>query len=234
LLETVREQLAELRLSRGRIAAAEERLRREISELLHSRVQTRLLVAWHRLGQVVDLVRERPQEAGAAIEEVREEIDQIREREIRRASHQLHPAVIRVGLVPALRSLAGRFDEQFEVLLEVDRSLAALDDPAENRIPEELRLNAYRVVEEALANVARHAEASKVVIGLRVDDDRLELSVRDDGRGFDTSQRATGLGLTSIAMRVEAVGGLWDVVSAEGAGTTLVVSFPLGAVTAPV
>lgn len=233
LLETVREQLAELRLARGRIAAAEERLRREISELLHSRVQTRLLVAWHQLGQIAGLVHERPQEAVSALEQVREEIDQIREREIRRASHQLHPAVIRVGLVPALRSLAARFDEQFSVTLDVDPAVTALDDPADNKIAEELRLTAYRAAEEALANVARHAAARRAVLGLRLDGERLRLWIEDDGRGFDPSARGDGLGLTSIAMRVEAIGGDWQLRSAPGAGTTFTLVIPLGSAESP-
>jgi signal transduction histidine kinase len=228
LLETVREQLAELRLSRGRVAAAEERLRREIAELLHSRVQTRLLVAWHQLGQVLGVIRERPEVAVETVEQVREEIDQIREREIRRASHQLHPAVIRVGLVPALRSLAAQFDEQFAVGLDVDPAVTSLDNPADNRIPEDRRLTAYRAVEEALANVARHSQATAVTIRLGIDDTRLRLAVEDDGIGFDPAERRDGLGLTSIGMRVEAVGGSLELRSAPGAGTTLGLVIPLG------
>jgi signal transduction histidine kinase len=192
-----------------------------------------LLVAWHQLGQAVGLVRERPEVAIDAIEQVRDEIDQIREREIRRASHQLHPAVIRVGLVPALRSLASRFDEQFAVRLEVDPAVSTLDDPAENQIPEELRLTAYRAVEEALANVARHAQARSVAIGVALTDDSLGVSVADDGVGFDPARRPEGLGLVSIGMRIESVGGVWDLLTAPGQGTTLTLSIPLSSAAPP-
>jgi signal transduction histidine kinase len=229
LLEMVKAQVGELRRSRGRITAAEERLRREIGEMLHSRVQSRLLVAWHRLGQGIKLVKEQPDEATVLLTEVRDELDDIREREIRQASHLLHPAVLRVGLLPALRSLINTFGEQFEVELRADAAVRELDDPAENRIDEAIRLAAYRVVEQALANVAKHAGAAHVTVTVELHGrETLAIAVRDDGRGFDPSRRGDGLGLTSIATRVEAAGGDWDIASAPGVGTTLSLRLPIG------
>jgi signal transduction histidine kinase len=228
LLETVRAQIGELRRSRSRITAAEERLRREIGEMLHSRVQSRLLVAWHRLGEGIKLVQEQPAQAAALLAEVRDDLDQIREREIRRASHQLHPAVIRVGLAPALRSLGNTFEERFSVDVRVDPAVLALDDPADNQIEEALRLTAYRAVEEALGNVAKHADARQVVVSLALDGpSTLRVTVQDDGRGFDPSRRVDGLGLIGIATRIEAAGGEWGVASAPGAGTTVTLRLPL-------
>ena len=228
LLETVKAQVAELRRSRGRITAAEERLRREIGEMLHSRVQSRLLVAWHRLGQGIKLMKEHPDEATTLLAEVCDELDEIREREIRQASHLLHPAVLRVGLLPALRSLINTFGEQFDVELRADAAVRELDDPADNRIDETIRLAAYRVVEEALANVAKHAGAAHVTVTVDLEArETLVIAVRDDGRGFDPTRRGDGLGLTSIATRVEAAGGEWDIGSAPGAGTTVSLRLPV-------
>lgn len=230
LVVAVRDQFEELRRSRLQIIAADERLRREIAELLHGRVQTRLLVAWYKLGECESLLDTEPDKARTLLAQVREEIDEIREQEVRQASHLLHPSIIGVGLVPAIRSLSGRFEGYFPISVKVDPHLADLDGPVQNRIPEPLRLTAYRVVEEALTNVYRHAMANAVAVSLAVDDQRrLAIVVEDSGRGFNTARIKPGLGLSSIAGRVDQAGGTWQISSTLGRGTRLAVLLPLGA-----
>src|SRR5439155_22872993 len=153
LLRLLTRNVEELEESRRRITTADDRLRREIAELLHSRVLTRLLVVWTRLGQCADRIAADPAAAVEILRQVRAEVDQIGEREIRRAVYLLHPSVIRVGLVPAVRSLLTRFEESLASELRVDPAVAELDDPANNRISEPLRLATYRVLEEAINNV---------------------------------------------------------------------------------
>ena len=153
----LQQRVDELQESRRQITAAEERLRREIAEVLHSRVQSKLLVAGHQLGRVESMVDDDPASAKKLLAETRMELDEIREREIRDASHLLHPSIIRIGLVPAVRSLIGRFEDFFRISIEVDSHLPKLDNIVDNQLPEELRLTAYRCVEEALNNIQRHA-----------------------------------------------------------------------------
>jgi signal transduction histidine kinase/putative methionine-R-sulfoxide reductase with GAF domain len=227
LLAMTEGALGELQRSRQQVTAAEERLRREIAELLHGRVQSRLIVAWHRLGQCQRLLASDPAEASRILADVREEIDQVREQGLRQASHLLHPAVIGVGLVPAVRALLARYEDCFACALEVDGGLARLDDPVENHLPEPLRLTAYRVLEEMLANANRHARATRVMIRLTLDGHLLRVVVSDDGCGFDPDARGDGLGLVSIAGRVAQVGGSWSIESAPGAGTMVGVALPL-------
>lgn len=229
LLAVLREQVQELQESRRLITAAEERLRREVSELLHGRVQTRLLLAWHRLGQCETLMVEDPERARVLLSQIREEVDQIREREVRQASHLLHPSIIGVGLIPAVRSLAQGFEDQLQVAVKVDPRLAQLDHPSENQLAPPLRLAAYRAVEEALGNITKHARAKQVAISLGLDEDGrcLDMRVRDDGRGFDQATVRTGLGLSSISARVGQVGGTWSIASAPGQGTEVRVRLPL-------
>ncbi len=227
LLARLQEQVAALEESRLRLTAAEERQRREIAELLHGRVQTRLLVAWHHLGVCEQLLEQDPAQARALLQQVRAQLDEIREREIREASHLLHPAIIRVGLGPAVRSLAARFQEHLRVVVQQDPALAAVDDPAQNQIPEPVRLAAYRLVEEALNNAWRHAAAQTVTIVLERVGQQLAVRVQDDGQGFDPAQLRPGLGLSAIAARVTQVGGTWQLTSAAGHGTCLSAAFPL-------
>ncbi|HEY3108671.1 MAG TPA: ATP-binding protein [Chloroflexota bacterium] len=228
LLHLLQRNVEELEESRRRITTADDRLRREIAELLHSRVLTRLLVVWTRLGQCADRIAVDPAAAAEMLRQVRADVDQIGEREIRRAVYLLHPSVIRVGLVPAVRSLLTRFEESLASELRVDPAVAELDDAANNRIPEPLRLAMYRVLEEAINNVYRHANAGRVEVELGLAGPSLSLLVRDDGCGFDPSAARRGLGLGIVGDRVDQAGGSWSVASALGRGTTLRALFPLG------
>jgi signal transduction histidine kinase len=218
--------LSEARQASQRRTAADERLRREISEFLHSRVQSKLLVVWHRLGDVLKSIETDPTRATVLLTHLREELDRIREQEVRQASHLLHPTIIRIGLVPAVRSLAIRFEDYFRVTLDLDPAVIALDSPLMNRIPETVRLGAYRVIEEALQNVHRHGHAGLVEIAITLTaPDYLAVVISDDGIGFDSSDIKPGLGLTSISDRVEQCDGTWELTGRPGNGTTLRATF---------
>ncbi len=230
LLEDLRIRVEELQASRRQITAAEERLRRELAEMLHSRVQSKLLVAADQLGRAGQLMDVDPVEAKRLLFLSQSQIDDVREREVREASHLLHPSIIRIGLVPAVRSLINRFEDLFRVSLEVDPALATLDSVVDNKLPEELRLGAYRAIEEALNNIARHAHARLVemTVGL-TSERRLHIRVQDDGVGFDSAQLQPGLGLSSIDGRLNQLGGTWRIESQPGQGTKLDIELPLPA-----
>lgn len=228
LLEESRRHLAEVQESRRLLSAREDELRKNIAETLHGRVQNRLLVAGHWLGEALARLEHPRPEIRAYLEAARKEIDRVREEDVRQVSHLLHPAIIAAGLVPAIRSLAGRFEERVRITLEVDPRLAEADDLTCGGLPEPVRLAAYRVVEEALNNVWAHAGASEVqiVLGL-APPGQLQLSIRDNGRGFRRKQMTQGLGLRALGSRVEELEGSWEISSVPGEGTTLSVSLPL-------
>src|SRR5579885_1143733 len=197
--------------------AAQERLRAQVAEMLHGRVQTRLLLAYHQLNRAEAAWESDPARARQLVGEARAMIDQVREQDVRRSSHLLHPLTLREGLAPALASLARELDPRVKVDVEVDERLAHGD-----ALPSGLRLAAYRIVEEALGNVVRHAGASAATVRVALREDGcLSLSVRDDGRGFDPKGVEPGLGLSAIAARVAEQGGEWRVESAPGRGTTV-------------
>jgi len=224
----LRVQVEELRRSRQQITAAEERLRRQIGEMLHGSVQTRMLVADMQLAECDRLIQTDPHAAAAALAKARQTLEHIREHDVRQASHLLHPSIVRIGLIPAIQTLAERLDGHFDVRLQVDSQIEKLDNPLDNQIDEDIRLVTYRVVEEALGNAVRHAKARRVDVALALEaDEVLLLSVRDDGEGFDPEHARHGLGLSSIAGRVDQSGGTWGITSARGAGTTITARLPL-------
>ena len=225
LLAQLQAQVEELARSRGMITEAEERLRRELAEVLHSRVQNRLLMVWYRLEECQELLERDPVAAARLVAEVRDQLDEIREKDVRELSHRLHPSIIRAGLLPALETLAEEMP-RLQVAIVPDAAVEALDHSSHNGISETVRLTAYRVVEEALGNVAKHAQTTRVEVALHVVDGNLAIGVRDEGRGFDPQTLRAGLGLGSIAARVERMRGQWTIKSAVGQGTDLTILLP--------
>jgi signal transduction histidine kinase len=228
LLAQLQAQVEELARSRGLITQAEERLRRELSEVLHSRVQNRLLMVWYRLEEAQALMASDPAAAAQLVAEIRQQVDDIREQDVRELSHRLHPSIIRAGLLPALESLTEDFP-RLEIAIDADPQVRELDNAARNAIPEAVRLTAYRVVEESLGNIVKHAEANHVDVHLSVDRGELSIVVADNGRGFDVHAVRPGLGLGSIAARVGSIGGQWSIESAPGRGSRVSVLLPLSA-----
>ncbi|NAZ84976.1 sensor histidine kinase, partial [Kineococcus indalonis] len=151
--------------------------------------------------------------------------------EARRSLHDLRPEPLeRDGLVRALRDVVERWAADTGVAAEL------VVDRAPTDLPTAVEVALLRAGQEALANVARHARARRVVLTLAPMDDVVALDVRDDGRGFDPSATSSaphggtspgGLGLVGMRERVGALGGVVDVESAPGRGTAVSVRIPL-------
>jgi signal transduction histidine kinase len=128
----------------------------------------------------------------------------------------LRPAALdELGIEPALESLAGRAEVEVDLRVE----LAARPAP-------ELESTIYRLVQEALTNVAKHARASSVSVRVRDAEEALEVLVRDDGEGFDPHRRSSGYGLVGMRERLALVRGTLDIDTVPGGGTTLRASIP--------
>lgn len=220
--------LEEVQRTRRLLTAREDQLRREIAEVLHGRVQTKLLLAAHSLEQAERVWESDPAQSRAQFCTALEQIDQVREEEIRQASHALHPSVIRVGLLPALRSLIAGLAGRLQVGLTIDPQVAALDDSLRQVLTEPQRLALYRAVEEALANVLAHAGTERATVALDLAAPGwLRLRVTDEGVGFAADEVRDGLGLRSVVARVEGLGGTWQLESNGGQGTAFTVTLPV-------
>jgi signal transduction histidine kinase len=124
------------------------------------------------------------------------------------------------GLVAALRKYAAAAHTRDGVAVEV-----AVE--GERPLPPAVEEAAYRIAREALHNVAKHAHASRARVALEFRAGHLWLQIRDDGRGFDPSERArAGVGLSSMRERAEQLGGSLTLDSAPGAGTSLCAELP--------
>jgi signal transduction histidine kinase len=147
----------------------------------------------------------------------------------RRIIEDLRPSALdNLGLVTALEILAREFADQSGMAVQHTFEPVALEDDAE--------LVVFRLVQEAVTNIAKYAKARRVWIGLAMEDAQVEVSVRDDGVGFDPSLRSSSAhGLVGMRFRVEAEGGHLFVQSAPGQGTLIRVTLPVAApTTAPI
>ncbi len=208
------ESRAQLAASRARIVAAADETRRRIERDLHDGTQQRLVSLALELrlaqGTVPAELRELETEIGRVADELKGVIEDLRE-----IARGIHPAILSEGgLGPALRTLARR------AAIAVELDLAAIA-----RLPEPIEVAAYYVVSEALTNATRHAHASVVRVALKERDDRLHLSIRDDGVGGVDPAR--GSGLIGLRDRAEALGGSIEVSSPPGEGTLILVQLPL-------
>jgi signal transduction histidine kinase len=212
----VREANAALR---GLNDLLEEQTRR-ISHELHDQAGQLLASVYLAID---DLARDFPQQSGDRLQAMKGLLDGIEE-QLRRLSHELRPTILDdLGLLPALEFLGAGVSARHGLRVSVRGR-------PEERFPGPVETVLYRIVQEALNNVCKHAEASSVVITVNRDERHVHCSVRDDGVGFDpTAARVgnQGLGLIGIRERLTPLGGVLTVTSATGQGTELAIAVPL-------
>jgi signal transduction histidine kinase len=228
-LEALYGELRKRDEARGRllrkVITAQEEERKRIARELHD--ETCQMIS--ALGMSLDTVLSAP-----APQDLRTRVEEARALANRTLSgvHQLildlRPSVLDdLGLVPAIRWLAARHLEPLGVAVRCE-----LED-LDRRIPVEMETALFRVVQETLTNVARHARAESVLIQLSVSATTLEIEIEDDGEGFEPEAVTTaepsgrGLGLMGIRERVELLGGSVRIDSSPGQGARVLVRVPL-------
>jgi signal transduction histidine kinase len=205
-------RLAELRASRQRIVAAGDAERRRLERNLHDGAQQRLVAVALRLRLVRASIRRDPAAAEQFVTEAGDELVQSLE-ELRELARGLHPAALEHGLAAALEARAARMPVPTAVSCETREPL-----------PEPIALAIYLVVCEALANVAKHAQAKTVSIRVWRKGESVGIEIADDGVGG--ANPAGGTGLSGLADRVAALAGELRVTSPAGHGTVLTATLP--------
>lgn len=179
-----------------------------------------LLVAVHIALQ--ELALDLPAVFEGRIQKAKAGLDEIEEH-LRRLSHELRPTILDdLGLVPALQFLAQGVSQRSGLIATVEGS-------TDGRLPPMAETTVYRIMQESLNNVVRHAKARRVIIRLRGGAKTpLWCSIQDDGVGFDVSSAKAkrGLGLIGIEERLKALGGSLEIRSSPGGGTELLAQIP--------
>jgi signal transduction histidine kinase len=223
LIERQRELLAMRQQLAGQIgeaAAQEERSR--LARDLHDSIKQQIFSISVSAAGAQARWDSDPDGARAALADVRKSAQEAMV-EMRAMLQQLAPAPLeKVGLVQALR-------DQCEALsyrsgAQVTTAIGAL--PPDDRLPIGAQEAIFRIAQEALTNIARHARAQHVTLKLNADEDDIRMEIRDDGQGFDVNLPAQGMGLANMKARAEGVGALLHIDSHVGNGTRLTIRVP--------
>jgi signal transduction histidine kinase len=234
----IQERTTELATANAALRAEQERLQILSRQLLHAQETERRRIARElhdEIGQVLTAVKINLQTlqrtAGPAAHASLQESIAIVDRavqQVRNLSLDLRPSLLDdLGLVAALRWYVDRQSARAGYHGQV------VADPPDLTVPPEVATTCFRVAQEALTNVVRHAKAKRVRVELGREDGELRLVVRDDGTGFEVAAanrrvaRGASLGLLGMQERVQLVGGRLELKSAPGAGTEVRVHLPL-------
>lgn len=204
----------------ARVVEAQELERKRLARELHDET-----------GQALTsiLLGLKPLEQSAASDDERAAVASLRQlvvstlQDVRRLAVELRPSALDdFGLGTAVERLAATFGEHTGLHVDLETQLGA------ERLPSEVETALYRIVQEALANIVKHADATRVSILLTHKNRSVAAVIEDDGVGFDqTANRADVLGFVGMRERVGLVGGRLRIESAEGAGTTIAAEVPL-------
>lgn len=211
-------------LSRN-VLNAQEQERRRVARELHDGVNQLLSSSKYRLHAIEQQLALNNKPMAKKISQTKGLIDKAIS-EVRLISRNLRPSELDdLGLAAALRSLADEFQERTEVTVDLKTSFA------EHHLSEVIELTVYRIVQEALNNVEKHAGATRVAIHASGQGAMLALMIRDDGRGFDPATirktRKSGWGLANMRERVSYVGGMMAVKSVPKKGTEIALQIPI-------
>lgn len=238
LYQVLQEREARLAELFRQLVNAQEEERQRIARELHDETGQKLTALAMGLAAVEASGFNRMHDDGAAegrslVHNLRGVTDQAIT-ELRHIMSDLRPALLDdLGLVPALRSYVQQYalrHPEISVALSADRRLK----PSAHRLPPEYETALFRVAQEALTNVARHARATHVTVTFEQRPEVVRLEISDNGVGFSPDAArvgsyapGSGLGLVGMRERVTLVGGRWSVQSAPGEGTRVVVELPL-------
>ena len=208
----------------AKLIATQEEERRHLARELHDDLSQRLTLLGMEAAKLQQQLASEPGLVRERLQWLEEQLGNLSD-DIRAMSHQIHPAVLDyLGLAAALEAECEAFSKREEILVSFRRE--NVPEP----IPEDISICLYRIAQESLRNVAKHAHASQAAVKLAGVEGAVVLSIFDSGVGFDQEAAAGkgGLGLVSMQERARLVNGTLSITSWPGEGTEISVSVPLG------
>ena len=216
---------ADLRALAGQLLTAQEADRQRISRDLHDDINQRLAMLSIDLRRMEKDPSNDSESLRDGIRRVSDGLSAVSD-EVRKMAYRFHPSILDdLGLLKSVRRLVDEFSERTGIQCSYVHK-----DPV-STLPPDVTICIYRVVQECLSNISRHAQASQVEVELICESDGVSLSVRDNGAGFDSShgaQMSGHLGLLSMKERVRMVKGTLEIESALRQGTEIRADIPLG------
>ncbi|MBW2149646.1 MAG: PAS domain S-box protein [Deltaproteobacteria bacterium] len=221
--ESLQKSQEEFRILAGRLLKAQESERRKLAREMHDDMTQRLAFLAIEAGKLEQRWQDMPDPVPEKLREIREHLVKLSV-DVHKISRQLHPSIIEdLGLVDAIESECTNFSHREGINVNyMTRGI-----PADT--PQDIALCIYRIVQEGLRNVAKHAQATEAHISLISKDDQIHVTIKDNGKGFDLEnvKNKPGLGLASMEERVRLIRGHLSVQSQPGYGTVIEAKAPL-------
>jgi len=209
-----------------RIINAQESERRRVSRDLHDSVNQILSSVKFRMESVEERTKRKDKALRDVVASAKDSLERAMH-EVRRISQNLRPSELDdLGVIPAVRSMC----EEFKEVTKIDVDLKFSRFP--KKLSPEIEVTMYRIIQEALSNVAKHSDATKLVIRCEREQSRLTLKIKDNGKGFDEqnltshSPKNSGMGLLNMKERAAFVGGTVSVHSSPRGGMEINVQLP--------
>jgi PAS domain S-box-containing protein len=214
----------ELQALTAKLIEAQEMESKYLARELHDDFSQKLAVLGMEMADLAHRTAGSSEELGSRLLEFTEQIGNLA-KDIHRISRQLHPAILDdLGLAAALKNECAAFSEQYGIPTEFD------PDDIPQAVPDDISLCLYRVAQECLRNVGKHAHVTEARVALSGGLDEIAMEIADVGNGFDPEKVGGkgGLGLISMEERVRLVKGTFSIRSQPGTGTQVTVRVPLG------
>jgi signal transduction histidine kinase len=225
--EALRESEKKLRFLSSRLLTAQERERRRISIELHDELGQALMLLKLKLRYIERNLRTDQTEVRQDCEDTLQYIDQVI-KNVRRLSRDLSPSILDdLGLLAAIRWLIDDFAKHYNIKTSLDM------EDINNLFSREAQIIIYRIFQESLTNIGKHAQATCVSVVIKKRGGKVSFIVKDDGKGFDVEQiqgrdfTERGLGLAAMDERACMLGGFFYIWSQEGKGTEITFTIPV-------
>jgi PAS domain S-box-containing protein len=212
-----------LRAFTSRLLTIQEEERRRLARELHDDFTQRLAVLAMDLSSLEMSTRTAGTKYESRLKQIRDQIIKL-STDIHDISRQLHPSIIDdLGLGRAIQSECTNFTRRTGIRIDYKQS------PIPPTIPRDISVSLFRITQEALRNIYKHAQVQEARVSLHGEGDRIQLRIQDQGTGFnpDDSRKTQGLGLFSMQERVQLIHGNWSIHSARGCGTEIRIIVPL-------
>jgi len=209
-----------------KLITAQENERKRLASDLHDGIIQSLIAIWYRMQRITPAADESPQHWFDEIQDLTNVLgEQIQD--IRRILYDLRPIILdNYGLIPAVESYLNNLQEQTQL------QVSLVVNGNNQRLSSRIEITLFRILQEALTNVTKHAEATEVKVDLSIQEEEVALTVEDNGTGLDRNTLSpptpqNHLGLASIQERALLLGGTCSIDSSKGEGTRILVKIPI-------
>ena len=219
LEDTLRESENQVRFFASQCLTAQETERKRVAGELHDSIAASLGAMKFRIEKIAEEMKQ-GHGSPESLQDLASKVTEINN-EVRRIMADLRPSILDdLGIIPAMNWFCREYQKTYSHI-SVDKQIGISED----EVPDSLKTPIFRISQEAMNNIAKYSQASLVNLSLQKEDGKIQLTIQDNGQGFDLDTVRKGLGLSTMRERAQLSGGSFSLESAKGKGTIVLVSW---------